>query len=604
MSSWCRVLLLVLCLSMAASPQSQTSPPNNTNSTPTLRTRARLVVVDVVVTNNKGEPVPALKKEDFEVSEDGKPQTVSVFEEHHGAPPTQMKLPPMPQGVYTNFPVTQTADSVNIILLDALNTPSSDQSYVHSQMLKYLQTIPPRTRVAIFTLASRLIMLQGITTDSSQLLAVLKSEKAGPSPSPLRPSTVEDDANRSRADFMTSEAPQPASSNQSLAQAEVDPINATKQFMSDTALFQTESRIGMTLEALQQLGRYLSGVPGRKNVIWFSGSFPAGVVPNSDLADPFSAAVNFKEEIRKTTDLLTTAHVALYPVAAEGLVSDSAFQVNNRQIGEKRGTVAMQDTIQQSQAASSDLDASHASMEQLAKDTGGRAFYNTNGLSEALTRVVNSGSHFYTLAYAPTNANMDGKYRHIQVKLANGKDSLAYRRGYYADDLSSALSSSQKQNADPLLQLLGRNMPDYTQILYKVMVQPSNPQPPVDAPRAGSNAEIKGPITRYGVDFAVAADDLRLEQSPDAVRHGAIEVMLVAYDREGKPLNLVVGRSEIQIPAKDYANVQKGGLQIHKEIDIPKGDNAFLRTGVYDLKSNNAGTLGVPLKAVDSAINR
>lgn len=604
MSSWCKVLLLVLCSSLVASPQSQTSAPNGTNPTPTLRTRVQLVVVDVVVTNNKGEPVPGLKKEDFEVSEDGKPQTVSVFEEHRGAPPTQIKLPPMPQGVYTNFPLTQTADSVNIILLDALNTPSSDQSYVHAQMLKYLQTIPARTRVAIFTLASRLVMLQGITTDSSRLLAALNSEKAGPSPSPVRPSTVESDANQSRVDFMTSEAPQPPSPNQTLAQAEVDPINATKQFLSDTELFQTESRIGMTLEALQQLGRYLSGVPGRKNVIWFSGSFPAGIVPNSDLADPFSSAVNFKEEIRKTTDLLTTAHVALYPVAAEGLVSDSAFQVNNRRIGEKRGSMAMQDMIQQSRAANFDLDASHASMEQLAKDTGGEAFYNTNGLSEALTRVVSSGSHFYTLAYAPTDANMDGKYRHIQVKLVNGKDSLAYRRGYYADDLSTALSSNQKQNADPLLQLMGRNMPDYTQILYKVLVQPSNPQPAADAPRAGSNSGIKGPITRYGVDFAVAADDLRLEQAPDAVRHGAIEVMLVAYDREGKPLNLVFGRSEIQIPAKDYANVQRGGLQIHKEIDIPKGDNAFLRTGVYDLKSNNAGTLGVPLRAVASPIKR
>ncbi|HKF04067.1 MAG TPA: VWA domain-containing protein [Candidatus Sulfotelmatobacter sp.] len=597
MFSWRKVLLLVLGSSLTAWPQAQTSPPNNTNPTPTLRTRVRLVVVDVVVSNNKGEPVPGLKKEDFEVSEDGKPQTVSVFEEHRGVRPTQIKLPPMPPGVYTNFPVTQTADSVNIILLDALNTPSSDQTYVHSQMLKYLRTIPPRTRVAIFTLASRLIMLQGITTDSSRLLAALNSEKAGPSQSPLRPSTVESDANQSRVDFMSSEAPQPASPDQTLAQAEVDPINATKQFLSDTATFQTESRIGMTLEALQQLGRYLSGVPGRKNVIWFSGSFPAGVVPNSDLVDPFSAAVNFKEGIRKTTDLLTTAHVALYPVAAEGLVSDSAFQVNNRQISEKRGNMAMQDTIDELSTGNSDRDASHASMEQLAKETGGQAFYNTNGLSDALTRVVNNGSHFYTLAYAPTNANMDGKYRHIQVKLASSKDSLAYRRGYYADELSTALSSGPKQNADPLLRLMGRNMPDYTQILYKVLVQPSNPQPPADAPRAGSNSEIKGPVTRYGIDFAVAAEDLRLEQGADAVRHGAIEIMLVAYDREGKPLNLVVGRSEIQIPAKDYANVQRGGLQIHKEIDIPKGDSAFLRTGVYDLKSNNAGTLGLPLSA-------
>src|SRR5215831_4084211 len=239
MFSWRKVLLLVLGSSLTAWPQAQTSPPNNTNPTPTLRTRVRLVVVDVVVSNNKGAPVPGLKREDFEVSEDGKLQTVSVFEEHRGAPPTQIKLPPMPQGVYTNFPVTESADSVNVILLDALNTPSSDQSYVHAQIIKYLQTIPPRTHVAIFTLASRLIMLQGVTADSSQVLAALNGEKGGPSPSPLRPSTVASDANQSRVDFMTSEAPQPQSPNQTRAQAEVDPINATKQLLSDTALFQT-----------------------------------------------------------------------------------------------------------------------------------------------------------------------------------------------------------------------------------------------------------------------------------------------------------------------------------------------------------------------------
>ena len=74
------------------------------------------------------EPVNGLKKEDFEIFEDGKAQTVSGFEEHKGTPPKQIKLPPMPPGVYTNFPVVQAADSVDIILLDALNTPSSDQA--------------------------------------------------------------------------------------------------------------------------------------------------------------------------------------------------------------------------------------------------------------------------------------------------------------------------------------------------------------------------------------------------------------------------------------------------------------------------------------------
>jgi len=590
----CTVLFLFLCSPPIGWPRAQNVPDKQAPA-PTLKTKVRLVTVDVVVTNNKGELVPGLKKEDFEIFEDGKPQSVSVFEEHKGVPPTQIKLPPMPPNVYTNFPVTQTADSVNIILLDALNTPSADQSYVHSQMLKYLRTIPPNTRVAVFTLASRLRMLQGITTDTSQLLAAINNDKAGPQESALRPSTAETDANQSRVDFLTSESMAPAPAPNSIpAQYSADPISATKQFLSDTTVALAQDRVGMTLEALQQLGRYLSGIPGRKNVIWFSGSFPAGIVPDPDLPNPFSGAVNFEQEIRKTTDMLTTSQVAIYPVAAEGLISDSAFQVDNRQIGQKRISRASQDTFQQSRTTALDLESGHSSMEQIAKDTGGQAFFNTNGISDALTRVVNNGSHFYSLAYSPTNTNMDGKYRRIQVKLSSRKDTLAYRRGYFADDANTAQASSEKQDTNPLLPLMGRNMPDYSQILYKILVQPSKPQPPPDAPRAGSNLEMKGPLTRYAVDFAVTAGDLRLDQSSDAVRQGEIEVMLVAYDSDGKPLNLVSGRSEIRIPGNRYSDVLHGGLQIHKEIDIPQGQ-VFLRTGIYDLKSHNTGTLGVPL---------
>jgi hypothetical protein len=59
-------------------------------------------------------------------------------------------------------------------------------------------------------------------------------------------------------------------------------------------------------------------------------------------------------------------------------------------------------------------------------------------------------------------------------------------------------------------------MPDYSQIVYKIVVQPSNPQPPADAPRAGSNTELKGPFSPYGVDFAVAPEDLKLNRTPDS----------------------------------------------------------------------------------------
>ena len=592
--SVCRtVLVFALGASLVTTAQPKNAAQENKPPIPTLKTRARLVLVDVVVTDNKGEPVPGLKKDDFEVFEDGKDQTVSGFEEHKGAPPKQINLPPMPPGVYTNFPVVQAADSVNIVLLDALNTPTNDQTFVHSQMLKYVKGIPPNTRVGIFTLASRLRMLQAITTDSSALLAALYSDKALAHPSPLLPSTVEKDSYQGYIQFKAENAASPTQ-DQSLALAAVDPVNAAKAFQADVTGFLTESRISMTLEALQQLARYLADVPGRKNVIWFSGSFPTAIVPNAELVDSFAGMVDFQSQIRKTSDMLAASHIAVYPIAAEGLVSESALQANNQEITQRRGSLIVQDTIQQMNTDSADRDSSHAAMEEIAKDTGGKAFYNTNGLSDALSRVVHNGSRYYSLTYSPSNPAMDGKFRRIQVRLINGKYSLAYRRGYYADDLAAVQGAARKEASDPLIPLMGRNLPDYSEIVFKILVKPTSPQPAPDSPRVGSNAEMKGPFTRYGIDFAVSVDDLKLDPGTDAVRQGAIEVMLAAYDPEGKPINLVVGRSEIRIPATDFASVQRGGLQVHKEIDVPNGD-VFLRAGIYDLKSNKAGTLGVPL---------
>jgi VWFA-related protein len=558
------------------------------DATTTIKSKAHLVLVDVVVANEQGDPIAGLKKTDFEVLEDGKPQTLANFEEHRGVPMTQLQLPPMPRGVYTNFPVVQTADSVNIILLDALNTPNRDQAYVRAQMLKYLKTIPPNTRVAIFTLASQLRMLQGVTTDSSELLAALNLTK-GAQQSPLLASDAENDANDHFVAFLEQEEQGPGPQNS--AQAVVDPIMVAKQFLADTAAFQTEQRLGITLEAFQEMARYLAGVPGRKNLIWFSGSFPTAIFADPDLPDSFNIAHNFEAEIRKTTDMLADAQLAVYPIAAEGLVGDLVYEANGEEIGQKRPSIAMRDQVKKMQKGETSRDLNHSAMQDVAEDTGGHAYYNTNDLSAALARVVSNGSHFYSISYVPTNATMDGKFRRIQVKLTNGKGSLSYRRGYYADETSSALAAGQKPESDPLVPLIARNLPDYSQILYKVLVQPLNPQPPADAAHVGSNAGLKGPFTRYGVDFAISMRDLKLDPGADGSRHGNIEIALAAYDRGGKPVNLVITKGDVHLDSKE---AQQSGLQIHKEIDVPKG-YVFLRTGVYDLKAATVGTLGMPL---------
>jgi hypothetical protein len=83
------------------------------------------------------------------------PQTISVFEEHTGGTVSAVALPPAPPGVYTNYPTIKTTDSINVLLLDSLNTQASDQTYVRPQMVKYLQAAlaaPTGARLAIFTL--------------------------------------------------------------------------------------------------------------------------------------------------------------------------------------------------------------------------------------------------------------------------------------------------------------------------------------------------------------------------------------------------------------------------------------------------------------------
>jgi VWFA-related protein len=183
-----RNVVSIFLIAFATTLHSQTTAPDSTKVA-TFQAKARVVIEDVVVTNNKGEPIPGLHKEDFEISEDSTPQTIATFEEHTSATVTPFKLPPMPPHVYTNFPLIEKADSLNVLLLDSLNTPVADQTYVHQQMIKYLATIPPGTRVAIFTLASRLRMLQGATTDSAALLAVLNEKKPAPTPRPCSPPT-------------------------------------------------------------------------------------------------------------------------------------------------------------------------------------------------------------------------------------------------------------------------------------------------------------------------------------------------------------------------------------------------------------------------------
>jgi len=529
---------------------------------PVIKSEVQIVLLDVVVTDGNRQPVTGLRKDDFQVVEDGRPQTISFFEEHTGGTVSAVALPPAPPGVYTNYPKIKTTDSINVLLLDSLNTQAADQTYVRPQMVKYLQAAlaaPTGARVAIFTLGSKLRMVQGFTADPAGLLMALTDPKPG-----------------TEAKFESQLASPSRKHSEQLACSTIRaPIGkvACEEFLAEDEGARSGDHVVMTLQAFQALARYLAQFPGRKNVMWVSGSFPLSFFPETNPRGV--PRKEYRSEIRQTADLLTADQVAVYPISGTGLTGEENTQSDNygRPIHDGYSDRAFE----------------QIAMETLARDTGGRAFYNTNDLANAMTEAVNSGSHYYTLTYTPANMKMDGKYRRIEVKGINGSYKLAYRRGYYAENAKFARAGDDQRKSDALVPLMAFGMPDFEQILFKVQL--AKVKPVSDGSRAGSNTELRGPLVRYSLDFAISVQDLRLENSVDGVRHGNIEVMVVAYDRDGTLLNAFRKTSEIVLDPKAYLEVMQVGLQTHREIDAPEGE-ALLRTGIYDLSSGKAGTLG------------
>jgi VWFA-related protein len=555
----------------AASPLSAQTPPTTEASKPprtstsAIKVETRVVLLDVVVTDHRGETIPNLRQEDFQVTENGKPQTLSAFDEHsrHNSPP--LDLPPLPPNVYTNKSV-KSNDSVNVLLIDLLNTYPWFQKDVCNQAITYLKTIPPGARLAIFTLNTlQLRLVRGFTTDFSGLSAALDDQRSGvmPESSWLNPTPSRHAAELYGLSAMI------------MMQASPAAVDAVNRYLGEETAFRSVGRTELTLQAFQHLARYLSGIPARKNVIWFADSFPISFAPEDKVRTP-----KHQEHVQQTSDMLTAAQVAIYPVSARGLLGDPTFDVSNL---EGRGLLH-------------ELSTAQIAMETIAQETGGRAFYNTNGLDAAMAKAIEEGSHYYTLAYATVNAKNDGKYRRIQVKIPRGDYKLSYRRGYYADAPDARQAAEDTAN-DPLIPLVGFGMPNFDQITYKIQASAVHPQPAPDARRAGLNTEMKGPFTRFGVDVVVSLQNFALETTPDGVRHGRIEIMLIAYDRDGKIINILKRKSRLALEPAVYEELQKKGLPFHLEIDVPPGD-IYLRTGIYDLGSGNAGTLGFPLTAV------
>jgi len=385
--------------------------------------------------------------------------------------------------------------------------------------------------------------------------------------------------------------------SQDQKQAILEGINRMRQFVSDEGSFNDDYRVRETLAAMDEMGRYLAPFPGRKNVIWFSASFPIGVDPDFNQVDAYRMLRDYSMDIRATTQRLAAARVAVYPIDARRFFQNPVLAASSG-----GGTYLRNGYYhgQEADLAFDQVTKEHDTMEQIAQDTGGKAIYNTNDLKGALADVIKNGDRYYTLAYDPSGVKLDGRFHKIEVKFKQRGYKLQYRHGYVAQDAKadSKPKQSSKEQSSRATKLFRAEMesgaPPASELLFRVQVLAEEKQPSLADAAKGDNSKVAKPVTRYVFGYATGLGQARLVQTEDGIRHGLLMTMVVAYDREGRPLNSVLNTQTLNLEPKVYAEALKNGLPFYQELDIPQQD-VTVRVGVYDVSSGRMGAIEFPL---------
>jgi VWFA-related protein len=589
----------------ATAPAATPAVPNGTQPAATtgiatIHARTNLVVVDVVVTDSKKNPIHGLQKSDFTLMEDGKLQVVRNFEEHTEVPlsaTTVVAPEKLPAGLFTNKSAAPANGPVNVLLLDYLNTPLIAQANAKKQLIDFLDKAPAGTRIAIFGLTTHLYMLQGFTSDMAALKVAMASKKGTTQVSDILTDAV--NAGPMGTTAFADAAAQYADVTQAMLDdmARVD-AQITSEEQNNRALY--------TLNAFDQLARYLVGIPGRKNVIWFSAGFPLDVEPNLSEADPNDSVIRNDDAVRKTDNLLTRAQVAVYPVDARGLQTDPTFSVMSQAATSADSGAA---AATASAAFMTQTAQEHGTMEAMAADTGGEAFYNTNGLTQAVSKAVQEGSNYYTLTYSPVNLQWDERFRTIKVKVAEPNVQLTYRNGYYAIDPSDRNRVAAQGAATALVQTTTMSAammhggPDPAEILFKVRVRPSSTPPQATVLQTNQSnpdpkLKIEGPFKQYGVDLVPDAHAVTCRVGADGNHHCVLEVWTFVYNTNGDKLITASNRLFRRLTPEQYNTLLSGGMAFHQQISVPVKGQYYLRTAIHDMVSDNVGAVEIPIGAV------
>jgi len=223
--------------------------------------------------------------------------------------------------------------------------------------------------------------------------------------------------------------------------------------------------------------------------------------------------------------------------------------------------------------ASEAIIASHSTMNSVADQTGGKAFYNTNNLEKAIRDSMDDGSAYYTLGYYPENKNWDGRFRKIAVKINRPGIKLHYRQGFFAVEPTDPAKQDPKILAIDMGSALDINNPIATALPFQAVIIPPSPQ-------NGNKVQINFGVDPHAIGF---------ELKEDGKQHAAVDCGVRAYSKSGESLGMQGSTFNAALAPEQYQQVMRMIFPCNQTLELPPGEY-FLRLAVRDKNNGLIGT--------------
>jgi VWFA-related protein len=517
-----------------------------------------LVQVPVVVTDKSGAHIHGLGRDDFQVFENSKQQKLAAYEEVQA---THLALAaPAPQkGEFSNLAVSGDAPrTITVIVVDTINTPFMDQAYGRQQLLKYLaDRVEPGQVLALVTLGSKgMRVIHDLTSDPAVLVRALKRVNGE------LPAMQGVDIDTQAATVTGSPITDPSLPVTS-AGLGGDVAAQLQDFLlhGDATIgsMQQQRAIEATMRGFLSIAWSLSGIPGRKSLIWLTGGFPfymdsPAAVPGGYLSTLYEQAMQ----------ALNDAEISIYPVDARGLVgfSDASSSIRGG------GAAFARSLSARSWLQNSTL----GTLKDFAEMTGGRAFYNTNDLATSFQRAATDSSSYYLLGYYLDTKNSKGGWRQLRVKVAKPGAQVRARSGFFVTAATVDPELSRKTD----MQLAFASPFDSTGIPLTV---------------SWGDATANGGKKKVGFMVHLAGTAVTVDQGQN--NHFSLEFNAIAFKKETSAAN--IGQTiEGNFAPAAIEKLKTNGVNFKSAVELASGDY-LVRIVVRDNLSGRLGSVSAPL---------